>query len=63
MCFSRSKFRPPGFFRIESSRAKKIPARKLKYGFFSGQKSVAGPGDPDFLYKNRNCRKIHDEAK
>jgi hypothetical protein len=27
---SRLKFRPPGFFRTESSRAEKIPARNFK---------------------------------
>jgi len=53
----------PEFFWRESSRAKKIPARKPKSGFFSGQKSVARPDDPDFLYKNRNCRKNHDGTK
>jgi hypothetical protein len=51
------------FFWRESSRAKKIPARKPKSGFFFGPKNFTGPGDPDFLYKNRNCRKNHDEAK
>jgi hypothetical protein len=61
--FSRSKIRTAGIFRIESSRVKKIPARKPKSGFFLGQKNFTGPGDPDFLFKNRNCRKIHDEAK
>lgn len=32
---------------------------KKKPGIFSGQKKFAGPGDPVFLAKIRNCQKIH----
>jgi hypothetical protein len=32
-------------------------------GIFLDAKIFAGPGEPDFFCKNRNCRKIHGEAK
>jgi hypothetical protein len=37
--------------------------RKRKNRIFFAAKIFAGPGDPDFFVKNRNCRKIHTEEK
>jgi hypothetical protein len=38
-------------------------SRKINSVFFLRPKIFAGPGDPDFFVKNRNCRKIHDGEK
>jgi hypothetical protein len=38
-------------------------ARKEKRRLFLIEKIFAGPGDPDFFCKNRNCWEIHDETK
>jgi len=39
-----------------------FPREKEKSGIFFGSKKFAGPGDPVFLEKIRNCRKIHADA-